>query len=381
MKEYFCILGGGGIRGMAYTGAIKALNKLNIKITGYAGSSIGAVVAGLLSVGYTEDEVKEQFENINFDFFKDLNLKFGKDFALSKGENFYKWSKNTIEKKVYGKIEDNEAYTFSKLKNELVILAVDLTTSKIHEFSKTKTPNVEIAQAIRISVGMPGLYAPVINGGECLVDGDLSKGSPLFLSSSTIKNLKEKILEFRLEDNERKRKVSNTAEYLNAVYDAISGFSSDFLIKRYGKFEKYDLIKLNMDEISVVDFMASKEKKEEMVQKGYDTTLNYFENIYPEKEKEIKEIKTDIEYSLEKFKFLIDKKSYINARYELNEVFPRLISSKYKINEKFITKLLRLKDLFNVSLIEKDGFFGKKPVLINPDETLFLVDELKKELI
>ena len=43
--EYFCILGGGGIRGCSYTGVLKAIEELKLKITGWAGSSIGAVVA------------------------------------------------------------------------------------------------------------------------------------------------------------------------------------------------------------------------------------------------------------------------------------------------------------------------------------------------
>ena len=96
MNKYFCILGGGGIRGVAYVGAIKALKKMNIEITGFAGSSIGSVVATLLTFGYTEDEIQNVFEHINFDFFNDINLAFGKDFAISRGEKFYEWIKDKI---------------------------------------------------------------------------------------------------------------------------------------------------------------------------------------------------------------------------------------------------------------------------------------------
>ncbi len=39
--EYFCILGGGGIRGCSYIGTLKAIEELGLKISGLAGSSIG----------------------------------------------------------------------------------------------------------------------------------------------------------------------------------------------------------------------------------------------------------------------------------------------------------------------------------------------------
>ena len=100
--EYFCILGGGGIRGCSYIGTLKAIEELNLKITGWAGSSIGAVVAALYAFNYTIDEINEVFEAINIDFFKDLNFSLGKDFALSKGGYFYDWIKDKIESKFYG---------------------------------------------------------------------------------------------------------------------------------------------------------------------------------------------------------------------------------------------------------------------------------------
>ena len=57
--NYFAIFGGGGIRGISYCGAFKALQESNITLTGCAGSSIGAVFATLISVGYNYDEIYE----------------------------------------------------------------------------------------------------------------------------------------------------------------------------------------------------------------------------------------------------------------------------------------------------------------------------------
>lgn len=380
MEKYFCIFGGGGIRGTAYTGAIRALEELNIEITGCAGSSIGAVVAGLYSFGYRTDEIKEIFNNINFQFFNDLNFNFGKDFAISKGENFYEWIKTKLEDKFYQNknLENKQPIRFCDLDKELIIYSVNLINSKFHEFSKYKTPDVEIAHAIRVSVGMPGLYAPVINEdkNECLVDGDLLKAMPLWMASETIKNKDEKILEFRLENNETNKKIANTIDYLNAVYDTISGFASDFIIEKYGKMEKYDYIKLNTEDVSVVDFMTDKSKKDKMVQNGYNTTLNYFKNVYPSKKEKIKSIYEWLNSNILKNKFLIEENNLKEAKCHIADI---LSSEKLKdraIEDNIINKLYGYKKLFIENYVIKSGFFVKKETLINKKSVISYVDEL-----
>ena len=61
MKNYFAIFGGGGIRGISYCGAYKALLENDIRLTGCAGSSIGAVFATMYTLGYSYDEIYEIF--------------------------------------------------------------------------------------------------------------------------------------------------------------------------------------------------------------------------------------------------------------------------------------------------------------------------------
>ena len=51
---------------MCYIGALKALNELNVEIGSIAGSSVGAVFASLLAVGYNDEEIKELFFDFNF---------------------------------------------------------------------------------------------------------------------------------------------------------------------------------------------------------------------------------------------------------------------------------------------------------------------------
>ena len=54
-------LSGGGIRGAAHIGVIKALEENNIKIEYIGGTSAGSIVAALYDMGYTPDEMLNLF--------------------------------------------------------------------------------------------------------------------------------------------------------------------------------------------------------------------------------------------------------------------------------------------------------------------------------
>jgi len=347
--EYFCILGGGGIRGCSYTGVLKAIEELNLEITGWAGSSIGAVVATLYASGYTADEIDTVFKEINMDFFKDINLSLGKDFALSKGGYFYDWIKDKIESKFYGAnyIKGKmPPVTFKNLDKDIVIFSVNLRYLNFYEFSKQKTPDAEIAGAVRASVSMPGLYKPVLDGKDCLVDGDLVKCAPLWRVSDTIKNIDTRILEFRLEDNETEKNISNTATYLNAVYNTISGFATDYIIDLYKDKDKFDYIKINLPDISVVDFMISADKKAEMARIGYITTKEYFETQYPKNRKHLFNTYYEIQLMLMKINNEIKNDRIKNAYIILMELMSFLCENKKFIDIKIYDKIRDFKNIF-----------------------------------
>lgn len=298
-NKYFVIFGGGGIRGLCYSGAYKALNENNISITGVAGSSIGAVFASLLSIGYDGEEIYEFLAETGFEMFIDFNVGFkNNEVAFSKGNIFLDWIREKIEQKYYGeKYEKGKAapVRFRDIDKKLIIYSVDLTNLKFKEFSKFLTPDFEIASAVRASVSMPGLFKPFELDNNLIVDGDLLKSSPLWLLSNYVKNTKERILEFRLEDNETNKNVDNSIEYLNRVYNAISGFATDYIINTYNDKDKFDYIKINTPDVSVIDFLIPKEKRRELYEIGYNTTNNYFKNILPEKRELIEEKRNEFE--------------------------------------------------------------------------------------
>ena len=371
-NEYFAIFGGGGIRGISYCGAYKALLENNIKLTGCAGSSIGAVFASLIAFGYSYEEVYEIMSKTGFEMFIDINIDFKKDLAISKGKIFYEWIKEQLERKYYGEIYEKDKMPpvkFCDIKNNLVIYSVDLTNLKFQEFSCKKTPDFEIAQAIRASVSMPGLFTPLEYEDSLIVDGDLLKSTPLWRVSNTIKNLDERILEFRLEDNETPKKIDNSIGYLNRVYNAISGFASDYIIDLYKEKDKFDYIKINTPDVSVVDFLMPKEKKQELFEIGYNSTKKYLIEFLPEKRKKITQKYKDLLKLLVKFQREFSKTNIINSYLYLCEIFVFLCEEKQYMDTKIYCQILDFKENYTKNYT-KINFLGIKTAVTSNKEIL-----------
>lgn len=352
--DYVCIFGGGAIRGVSFVGTVKALEELEIFPDIIAGSSVGACFAGLLSVGYNADELKDIFMHINFELFKDIHFGFGKDFAISKGEIFLDWLRDLIEKKYYGenyKKDGNPPVTFADLDKNLVIIATDITNFKYKEFSKTETPDVEVAYAIRISTTMPGLMTPVQFNDALLVDGDLQKSWPAWRLSKNLCPDDSRILELRLE-GDYEGKGQNTINFVNTIYSCVTSLATDFIVETYGHRDKFDYVTINTGSVVVVDFSLSKDKREDLIAIGYEQTMDYFKNVLPEKKKEIIKHYKQTSGHLNKVKDLIFDNKIKQAQIQLGELYMNLGQARKFIDLKYYEMLDEFKENFLPNIAE-----------------------------
>jgi NTE family protein len=368
IKDYFCIFGGGGIRGVSYAGALKAMNELNINFKGSAGSSVGAVIAALTGVGYSPDEVKQFFMDFGVEIFRDINFDITKGPGFSKGELFYAWVKELIENKFYGVRYikgEVEEIKFKDIEKDIIIISVDLEDSSFKEFSKYKTPDAEIAKAVRASVSMPGLFKPVEFGREILVDGDLMKSWPLWRLSKNLCPDNCRVIEFRLEDEHKNKKTDNLVSYLNAIYDTFTAFASNFVIDLYVKKDKFDYIKINTEGVSVIDFMISKNKKEELVDIGYKTTAKYFKEFLPQKRRKLFKSYYELYILMLEFRAAFNLNNIKKANCALGEIFIYLCECKRTIDIELYNEIVKFKDLFKANFKQKKFLFFSFEIIEN----------------
>ena len=358
--KYTCLFGGGAIRGAAYVGAVKAMDEVGIRPTNLAGSSVGAIVAALMAVGYSYKEIKEVFLDVNFNLFKDLQFGLGPNFALSKGEYFLDWIRELIEKKYYGKDYEkgkNRAVTFKYIEKNLTIITTDISNFECQAFSKTNTPDFEIATAVRISSSMPGLMTPYEYNKELLVDGDLQKSMPMWKLSDNLYREDERILEFRLEgDDEGSDK--NALDYMNTVYSCITSICTSYIAELYGHKDKFDYIVINTGNVLLVDFNIPKEKREELMKSGYAQTMEYFKNVLPKKKEDLLEKYYYINKHLKRIEKLICANKIPKAKFYISEMFVELCDYKDTIDMNIYSDIRNFNELF-VNNIKYPPLFGK----------------------
>lgn len=153
-------LGAGGARGLAHIGVIQVLEEHNIPVDMVAGSSMGSLVGALYAMGH-DGEILARFAQL-------CREKFIYDFTVSK-MGFLQGKK--IKEVLYlltqrKRIED--------LPLPLTIVATDLKSGEKVLFREGL-----VADAVRASISIPGIFVPVKMNDRLLVDGSVVDRVPV----------------------------------------------------------------------------------------------------------------------------------------------------------------------------------------------------------
>lgn len=153
------VLSGGGARGIAHLGVVKALGELGIKPEIISGTSSGAILGAFLAGGFSPETI--------LGYIKEQKIMSSLRFAMSKVGLFR--MDNAI--KLYSGYLGHD--TFEKLNIPLIVSATDLITGKSVYFNKG-----ELFTPVMASAAIPILFKPVYHEGMLLVDGGLLNNLP-----------------------------------------------------------------------------------------------------------------------------------------------------------------------------------------------------------
>jgi NTE family protein len=200
------VMEGGGIKGIAYGGALQELENKGILqgIVRTAGTSAGAIQACLLALGYSPSEITDIISNTPVESFNDDGFvltgskRLINKFGWYKGDSFLLKMEEVIQQRT-----GNPNLTFRELHQlaqsypfrDLYVTGCNLTKQKIEVFSYETHPEMRVADAVRISMSIPLYYRGVwvneqgkisenpLPGENCslFVDGGLLMNFPVAL--------------------------------------------------------------------------------------------------------------------------------------------------------------------------------------------------------
>ncbi|MCS6947246.1 MAG: patatin-like phospholipase family protein, partial [Steroidobacteraceae bacterium] len=188
------MLSGGGARGAAHVGVLKALHELNVPIDLIVGTSMGAVVGGLYAAGLSPEQIEATLTTVDWQqAFRDRparqDLVFRRKredqnflvrFPLGLSRGRFKLPRGLIQGQKLTQILRSltlpvaDVHDFDRFPTAFRAVATDLETGEQRVLASG-----DLTTAMRASLAAPGIFTPVEIDGRLLVDGGLSANLPI----------------------------------------------------------------------------------------------------------------------------------------------------------------------------------------------------------
>lgn len=273
---------GGGVKGAAHIGVLKALEEEKIQIKHISGTSSGSIVATLYACGYKPEEILEIFK------------KYGKQIKYIEGKNILKIisgliikrkiiikglnSGKILEKIVKQACLEKNIQNINQIKIPILIPSVDIHTGNIYIFTSKQIRekysdkvyyinNIEIEKAVKASCSYPGVFEPVKYKDIELVDGGIRENIPW---KETKKMGADKVISVVFNEDGKTKCCDNIVDVISNSIGILCHELSNYEINGADY-----LLKINTPKISLLD--TSKIKI--LYKLGYNQTKNKINEI------------------------------------------------------------------------------------------------------
>ncbi len=279
------VLSGGGAKGAAHIGVIKAFEENEIPIDYITGTSIGAIIGSLYAMGYTPDEMLQLMLSKEFGYWQtgtvedDYMYYFRKPdptpemahFSIDMSDslqiktNFLPQSlinpiqMNQAFMALYAQATAKAAWNFDNLFVPFRCIGSDIYNKKPVIFK-----NGDLGEAVRISMTFPLFFKPVWKDSVPMFDGGIYDNFP-------VKTMKEDFhpdFIFGVALSTGKSKPSNNP--YNQIETMIMQETNYEVDEEDGM-----IIRFNMPDVSLLDF----QKANEIMEMGYKRTMSLIDSI------------------------------------------------------------------------------------------------------
>ena len=269
------VFSGGGLRGCIHIGVLKYLEQHHLmgQITCVGGTSIGSLIATLIAMSYSSDQLEAVIIDFDYAKFQSIDLCHVLDhFGFDTFEKINQYIASLFAQKDYP-----SSITFIDLYNKtgkhLVMNAVCLNTHENTFFDHLLTPHMPVIIAIQASMSLPFIFGSVTYDGLTYVDGGLLDNFPIDFPIFT--RNPETVLGINLDN-----KIDYSVREINSLDQyCIHLFSC--LYNTYIKVSTCDNLIANVINISTpkyvtIDLMLTTEEKSQLIALGYRKINDFF---------------------------------------------------------------------------------------------------------
>ncbi|MDR2385420.1 MAG: patatin-like phospholipase family protein [Tannerella sp.] len=284
MPKVGLVLSGGGAKGAAHIGVIKALEENNIPIDYITGTSIGAIVGSLYAMGYTPDQMLELITSDKFGYWQSGMIENEYVYFYKKPEatpQFMHFSLDLKDSTFIRAILPGNLINPVQMNQAFIELYAQATAKSAWNFDNLFVPfrcvaadiygkktiimrNGDLGEAVRASMTFPFLFKPIWKGGIPLFDGGIYDNFPVdvmkdnfhpdFIFGSAVRGGGLRPSENPI--NQLETMIMQKTEYAIAEEEGI-------------------LLEMRLPNVMLLDFYKAKE----VMKTGYDRTIAMIDSI------------------------------------------------------------------------------------------------------
>ena len=278
------VLSGGGARGAAHIGVIKALEENNVPIDYIAGTSIGAIVGSLYAMGYTPDEMLELMLSEDFGNWQTGTVKKEYIFYFKKPEDtpqFMTFSLNLKDSLVFNSLLPGSIVNPVQMNQAFLELYAQATAKAVWNFDNLFVPfrcmgadiygkkpiifrNGDLGDAVRVSMTFPFIFKPIWKDGVPLFDGGIYNNFPIDVMKADFDP------DFIIGSAVRGGGWRPSENPINQVEPMVMQ-KTDYAVPE----DEGMLIEMRLPDVSLLDFYKAKE----VMQIGYDRAMSVIHSI------------------------------------------------------------------------------------------------------
>ena len=276
IQPRWLVFAGGGVRGVSYVGALETLERRGLTrgaIRGYAGVSIGALVALLFALGYSLADARRIVFDLDYSSLQHIDeetiMTVMENCGIDDGAGLRAFIESLLVKR--GLKADA---TFADLKDgapALRVYACRFRDGILVEFSKRRTPNTPIVNALYASMAVPFYFTPIEIDGELYVDGGISNNYPIDALSPTEQKQAVGFL-FKIDD--QPFVLGDYTSIINYGVQLVKSMSMNRYRNQMRMFEDRTVV-IDCANIHFLDFNMSVDVKEQLIQAGVDAAEKY----------------------------------------------------------------------------------------------------------
>ena len=389
------VLSGGGAKGAAHIGVIKALEEHKIPIDYITGTSIGAIVGGLYAVGYTPEEMLELMLSDEFKYWQSGTVSEDYVYYFKKPDDTPEFLHFAIDLKdtvtlrtnigsllpssLINPIQMNQAFmslfspatAISGWNFDNLFVPFRCMSADIYNKKAVKWRNGDLGEAIRSSMTFPFFFKPIWKDGVPLFDGGIYNNFPVdvmkedfqpdFIVGSAVTGKENKPSENPM--NQIEKMVMQHTDYNVEEEDGVMlqfDFPDVSLLEFY---KARELMEIGYNQtLSLIDSIKKRVTREVSLdelnarRKAYKESLPplKFKNIYISGVSEAQQKYIDFqfprddndEFSMEEFKRVYFK---LLADSKINEIFPQAVYNRRNRNFDLYLEV-KAKEEINVSI-------------------------------